>query len=80
MLAEAEDFPHLLQALDQVVRKRGGTALRWRFDRMATVCHPPSGRVLPAFAAVAKYYPLTELLVEFPQVSDPLPETSLILP
>ena len=52
----AEDFPHLVQALDRVVRKLGGTARRWRFDRMATVCHPPSGRVLPAFAAVAKYY------------------------
>ncbi|WP_229848476.1 Mu transposase domain-containing protein [Kitasatospora griseola] len=56
VLAEAEDFPHLVQALDKVVRKLGGTARRWRFDRMATVCHPPSGRVLPAFAAVAKYY------------------------
>jgi transposase len=56
VLAEAEDFPHLVQALDRVVRKLGGTARRWRFDRMATVCRPPSGRVLPAFAAVAKYY------------------------
>ncbi len=56
VLAESEDFPHLVQALDQVVRKLGGTARRWRFDRMATVCYPQTGRVLPAFAAVAKYY------------------------
>ncbi|MCC9312539.1 IS21 family transposase, partial [Kitasatospora sp. RB6PN24] len=56
VLAESEDFPHLVQALDQVVRKLGGTARRWRFDRMATVCYPQTGRVLPAFAAVAKFY------------------------
>ncbi|MFG2820942.1 hypothetical protein ACGFX4_16125 [Kitasatospora sp. NPDC048365] len=36
VLAESEDFPHLVQ----VVRKLGGTARRWRFDRMATVCYP----------------------------------------
>ncbi|WP_244942268.1 Mu transposase domain-containing protein [Streptomyces coelicoflavus] len=56
MLAESEDFPHLVQALDDVVRKLGGTARRWRFDRMATVCYPSSGQVTAAFAAVAKYY------------------------
>jgi transposase len=56
MLAESEDFPHLVQALDEVVRRLGGTARRWRFDRMATVCYPSSGQVTAAFAAVAKYY------------------------
>jgi transposase len=56
VLAESEDSPHLIQGLDQVIRKLGGTARRWRFDRMATVCYPSTGRVLPAFAAVAKYY------------------------
>ncbi|WP_406740617.1 Mu transposase domain-containing protein [Streptomyces atratus] len=56
VLAESEDFPHLVQALDGVVRKLGGTARRWRFDRMATVCYPSSGQVTAAFAAVAKYY------------------------
>ncbi len=56
MPAESEDFPHLVQALDDVVRKLGGTARRWRFDRMATVCYPSSGQVTAAFAAVAKYY------------------------
>jgi hypothetical protein len=29
---------------------------RWRFDRMATVCHPDSGRITASFAAVAKHY------------------------
>lgn len=28
---------------------------RWRFDRMATVCSPTSGRLTASFAAVAKY-------------------------
>ncbi|MGW8951543.1 Mu transposase domain-containing protein [Streptomyces sp. NPDC055709] len=45
-----------MAGLDQVVRKLGGTARRWRFDRMATVCYPTSGQVTAAFAAVAKYY------------------------
>jgi len=56
VLAESEDFPHLVQGLDQVVRKLGGTARRWRFDRMSTVCYPSSGQVTAAFAGVAKYY------------------------
>lgn len=56
VLAESEDFPHLVQGLDQIIRKLGGTARRWRFDRMSTVCYPSTGRVLPAFTAVAKYY------------------------
>ncbi|MER6048547.1 transcriptional regulator [Streptomyces sp. NPDC001793] len=55
-LAESEDFPHLVQALDAVVRKLGGTARRWRFDRMSTVCYPSSGQMTAAFSAVAKYY------------------------
>ncbi|MFD4835242.1 IS21 family transposase [Streptomyces uncialis] len=56
VLAESEDFPHLVQALDAVLRKLGGTARKWRFDRMATVCYPSSGQVTPAFAGVAKFY------------------------
>ena len=56
VLAESEDFPHLVRALDAVVRKLGGTARQWRFDRMATVCYPSSGQVTAAFAGVAKFY------------------------
>ncbi|MFJ9933891.1 Mu transposase domain-containing protein [Streptomyces virginiae] len=56
VLSESEDFPHLVQALDEVMRKLGGTARRWRFDRMATVCYPSSGQMTSSFAAVAKYY------------------------
>ncbi|MEU2393448.1 transposase [Streptomyces sp. NPDC007369] len=42
--------------LDEVMRKLGGTARRWRFDRMAAVCYPASGQMTSSFAAVAKYY------------------------
>ncbi|PSL57101.1 integrase-like protein [Saccharothrix carnea] len=56
VLAEAEDFPHLVEALDAVVRKLGGVPRVWRFDRMATVCSPASGRITAAFAQVAKHY------------------------
>jgi transposase len=56
VLAEAEDQPHLIEALDGVVRRLGGCTLAWRFDRMATVCDPGTGEVTASFAAVAKYY------------------------
>ena len=48
--------PHLIEALDRVVRQLGGLTRRWRFDRMATVCYPALGRVTAAFAPVAKHY------------------------
>jgi transposase len=56
VLADAEDFPHLIEALDAVVRKLGGVTRDWRFDRMATVCHPASGQLTAAFAQAAKHY------------------------
>jgi transposase len=56
VLAEAEDFAHLAEALDVVARKLGGLTRRWRFDRMAAVCDPGSGKLTAAFAGLAKYY------------------------
>src|SRR5690242_15260473 len=56
VLAESEDQAHLIEALDGVVRRLGGVSRYWRFDRMATVCHPGSGRVTASFAAVARHY------------------------
>lgn len=56
VLAESEDQAHLIEALDGVVRRLGGVTQYWRFDRMATVCHPGSGRVTASFAAVARHY------------------------
>jgi transposase len=55
VLADREDLPHLVEAIDAVVARLGGLTQRWRFDRMSTVCSP-SGRLSPVFAAVAKYY------------------------
>ena len=55
-LAESKDQPHVIDALDGVTRRLGGLTNAWRFDRMATVCHPESGRVTASFAQVAKHY------------------------
>ncbi len=55
-LAERTDTGHLVEGLDQVVRRLGGVSARWRFDRMSTVCHPASGRLRAAFAPVAMHY------------------------
>ncbi len=41
---------------DGVLRRLGGNARRWRFDRMATVVDPKSGIVQPSFVPVAKHY------------------------
>jgi transposase len=56
VLAEGEDFPHLVEALDGVLRRLGGVSDSWRFDRMSTVYNNSSGHVTAAFAAVAKHY------------------------
>jgi transposase len=55
-LEPATDQPHLVQSLDRVTRVLGGVTRSWRFDRMATVCDPGSGRVTASFAGVAKHY------------------------
>jgi transposase len=56
VFAEGEGQAHLVDALDGVLRRLGGSARRWRVDRMATVCDRATGRLLASFAAVARYY------------------------
>jgi transposase len=56
VLCESMDQAHLIDALDRISRQLGGIANMWRFDRMATVCHPATGRVTASFAQVAKHY------------------------
>jgi transposase len=56
VLADSEDQAHLVEALHAVSARLGGLPKRWRFDRMATVCHPSTGRLTASFAAVAKHY------------------------
>jgi transposase len=56
VLAESLDQPHLVEAIDAVLRRLGGTARTWRTDRLATVIVPGTGDVQPSFAPVATYY------------------------
>ncbi len=56
VLAESLDQPHLVEAIDGVLRRFGGTARVWRTDRLATVIVPGTGDVQPSFAPVAKHY------------------------
>jgi transposase len=56
LLCESEDQPHLVDGLDRVARALGGITKDWRFDRMATVITPGTGRVSASFAGVAKHY------------------------
>ncbi len=55
-LSAQTDQPYLVEGLDRISRGLGGISQRWRFDRMATVCQPGSGRVTATFAGVAKHY------------------------
>lgn len=56
VLAERMDQPHLIEALDGVLRRLGGTARIWRTDRLATVIVPGTRQVQASFAPVAKHY------------------------
>lgn len=56
VLCESEDQAHLIDALHRIAAGLGGLTKVWRFDRIATVCHPESGRITASFAAVAKHY------------------------
>ena len=42
VLAETMDQAHLIEAMDAVMRRLGGTARQWRTDRLATVIVPGS--------------------------------------
>jgi transposase len=56
VLSESMDQPHLVEAMDAVMRRLGGTARIWRTDRLATVIVPGTKEVQASFAPVAKYY------------------------
>ncbi|MGO9299759.1 MAG: Mu transposase domain-containing protein [Acidimicrobiales bacterium] len=56
VLSESMDQAHLIEAMDAVMRRLGGTARKWRTDRLATVITPGSARVQASFAPVAKHY------------------------
>ena len=48
--------PQVIAGIDRITRRLGGVTKSWRFDRMATVCHPSTGALTAEFADVAKYY------------------------
>lgn len=54
--SESDDQAHLVVGIDEILRRLGGTARRWRVDRMATVINPNTGRLQRSFAPVAKPY------------------------
>jgi transposase len=56
VLSESMDQPHLIEAMDAVMRRLGGTTRKWRTDRLATVIVPGTADVQRSFAPVAKYY------------------------
>ena len=59
VFADGMAFAHLIEALDGVLRRLGGTAKSWRTDRMATVVYPGTDRLRPEAAAAAKHYGVT---------------------
>uniref|UniRef100_UPI003D724AE6 Mu transposase domain-containing protein n=1 Tax=Gordonia hongkongensis TaxID=1701090 RepID=UPI003D724AE6 len=48
--------PQVIAGIDRITRRLGGLTKSWRFDRMATVCHPSTGALTAEFAGVAKHY------------------------
>jgi len=58
-LTYSMDQPHLVEGIDQVLRRFGGTAKVWRTDRMATVINPTTGKIQASFTPVAKHYGVT---------------------
>lgn len=56
VLTSSMDQAHLIEAMDGVMRRLGGTARAWRTDRLATVIRPGSAEVQASFVPVAKHY------------------------
>jgi transposase len=56
VFSEGQTGPHVIESLDGVLRRLGGTTRRWRTDRMAGVVYPGTDRLLGEFVACAKHY------------------------
>jgi transposase len=56
VISEGMTFAHLVDAIDGVLRRLGGTPRAWRTDRMATVVDRGSDRITAQFAQAAKHY------------------------
>ena len=55
-VSPSQDQAHLVEGLDEVLRRLGGTARRWRVDRMATILVPGTDRLQASFVGVAEHY------------------------
>jgi transposase len=56
VLTGSMDQAHLVEAMDGVMRRLGGTTRAWRTDRLATVIKPGTADVQASFVPVAKFY------------------------
>ena len=56
VVSEGMSFAHLIEAIDGVLRRLGGTPRAWRTDRMATVVAPGTDRITAQFAQAARHY------------------------
>jgi transposase len=56
VISEGMTLAHLVDAIDGVLRRLGGTTRAWRTDRMASVVHTDSDRITAQFAQAAKHY------------------------
>jgi transposase len=56
VLTSSMDQAHLVEAMDGVLRRLGGTTRTWRTDRLATVIRPGTADVQASFVPVAKHY------------------------
>lgn len=57
--SESDDQAHLVEGIDEILRRHGGTPPIWRVDRMATVIRPGTADVQRSFVPVAKHYGAT---------------------
>jgi hypothetical protein len=56
VLTDSEGFPYMVEAIDEVLRRLGGTGARWILDPSVLVDSRTSGRNLREFAQVAEHY------------------------
>ena len=56
VFCETMEQAHLFDGMDRICARLGGVTRRWRHDRMATVVHVGTDRILSSFAAFAKHY------------------------
>ena len=83
-ITDSDDQAHLVEGIHQVLGRLGGTARRWRTDRMATVINPATGKLQASFVPVAKHYGVgvDPATAREPQrgcrEDDPLPDATVV--